>query len=91
MEHFITLGGKGQPTQWCGVTAPYKGAVDLTFKTTNGEKIILLLTCDNARRFCNALHDSLLYFEESGDQLRYKYVDRNPQKLNRNEIANHPN
>jgi len=66
----------GQPAKWCGVTAPVEGGVDITFETEDGQSVMLYLKCDNARRFCDALHDSLLYFEKQGDHPSYKYIDR---------------
>jgi len=81
MEHtvgkpVVKLRIVGQPAKWCGVTAPVEGGVDITFETEDGQSTMLYLKCENARRFCNALNDSLLYFEELGDQPGYKFVDR---------------
>ena len=34
------------------------------------------MTCEKARKFCDMLHDSLLYHEEFGEQNVYSPVDR---------------
>ena len=60
---------------WSGVTAPMEGGIGISF-TVNEERIRLFLTCTDARNFCDALHDSLLYYEQQGNRPFYTYTDR---------------
>ena len=79
-----------QNASWGSVTAPMGGdtgfGVGFGFELECGKRVNFFLTCEEARSFCNALHDSLLYYEEQGPQDKYKYVDRQAKKKELSDI-----
>jgi hypothetical protein len=65
-----------------GVGTASDGMVEILLNTGADGYVKIWMSCERARRLCDALNDSILYHEEFGEQNMYVAVDRSAHGYN---------